>query len=494
MINSKRIFSFLISFILGIGISSYLSIPFFIYLFFFVGLIFLSLVLSKTDLKKFLLIIFCLLGFFLGAWRFNLSRPKINDDRLAFYHNKEIVWQGKIVKEPEERLDKINLTVKAEKLISPTEKEISGKALISVPLYSDYHYGDYLEIKSKLIRPEEYKNYRRYLAVRNIYSLSYYPKIKILAKNRGNFFYRNILNLKNKLKILIKGNFTEPQATVAAAIFLGLKHQIPQELRANFSLTGLSHLLAVSGLHIVTIIAILSFILIEIFYISRRKIFYLLLPIIIIYIVLVGLPASAVRAAIMAFVYIYGQKIGRRKDQLNLLVGTAWLMLLVNPKLLIGDIGFQLSFLSVLGIYWLYPDFDKILAKVPNKKYFPLRSYLSITLSAQIFTFPLILYYFGNLSLIAPMANLFILPVVPLLMIFIFIFSFMALIFSWLAKILVWPAWVILTYILIMVKFFAHLPCLSFSFGSVSIGLVIFLYLAIILLKILFQEKEWFLD
>ena len=471
------IFFFLISFILGIGISSFLPIPFFIYPFFLLLIIF-SFVLPKKKRRFLPLIIVCLIGFGLGDLRLNLAYPKIDEHHLAFYNEKEIIWQGRIIKEPEQRLDRINLIVEAIKI---NTSEVTGKALLSVPLYSDYQYGDVFEIEGELKTPIKIENfdYPQYLAVKNIYSLAYNPKIKILERGKGNFFLENLLKIKNKINLSIEKNFTEPQGSLVSAIFLGSKKLIPEETKKDFSLTGISHLLSISGLHLVILISILSFILIEVFLISRRKIFYFLLPIVIGYILMIGAPASAIRAGIMSLVLVLAEMLGKKRDQLNLLVFTCFLMLIFNPKLLAWDIGFELSFLAVLGIYLLNQDFEKIFSKIPNKKFLPLRSCFSVTLSAQILTFPLILYYFGNLSLSAPLVNILVLPVLPFLMFFNFIFALSSLFVPFLAKLLVWPVWLLITYIVMVAKFFAGLPYFSFVFGKVSLWLIFFLYFLI---------------
>ena len=530
------IFFFLISFILGIGVSSFLPIPFFtpvveqsslrgfvylgpvLLLFLIIGFVF------SKKVKRFLpLILVCLIGFGLGDLRLSLAYPKIDEHHLAFYNEKEIIWQGRVSKEPEQRLDRINLIVdpvrsktslmsadlpRANRTSNGVEAtridnfDLHGRALISVPLYSDYQYGDVLEIEGelktplKIVPPQqdpalEVKgfDYREYLAAKNIYSLSYSPKIKILERGAGNFFFRNLLKIKNKINLSIKKNFTEPQGSLISAIFLGSKKLIPEEIRTYFSLTGISHLLAISGLHLVILISILSFILIEVFLISRRKIFYFLLPIVIGYILMIGSPASAIRAGIMSLVLVLAEMLGKKRDQLNLLVFTCFLMLIFNPKLLAWDIGFELSFLAVLGIYLLNQDFEKIFSKIPNKKFLPLRSCLSVTLSAQILTFPLILYYFGNLSLSAPLVNILVLPVLPFLMFFNFIFALSSLFVPFLAKLLVWPVWLLITYIVMVAKFFAGLPYFSFVFGKVSLWLIFFLYFLIVFL--IFKIKKF---
>jgi len=493
------ILSFLLSFILGILIASFsrgLADQFFPLLSgFLIFLIVFSLSLPKEKIKKFLpVILCCFFGFILGIWRLNLSYPQINENHLFFYQEQKIVWQGVVVKEPEERLDKINLTVKASEIIKPFQRKIEGQALVAVPFHCDYQYGDLLLIKGKLKKPLKFEgfDYPNYLAARDIYALSSYPQIEVLERNRGNPFLSKILEIKGKIKNSIQKNFTEPQGSLVSAIFLGQRGLIPERVREIFSLTGISHLLAISGLHLVILIAIFSYIFINVFLISRRKIFYLLLPLIFLYLIFVGMRASAVRAGLMSSVLIFGESFGKKRNQVHLLVLAAFLMLIFNPKLLAFDIGFELSFLSVLGIYFLNPEFEKIFSKIPNRNFLPLRSYFNVSLAAYLFTLPLILYYFGNLSISAPLVNLLVLPFLPFLMFFIFLFAFVSLVFPFFSFVFSWPVWLLLTYVFIVARFFASLPYLSFSFGSFPFFLVVLLYFLIVCLVLKLKNFKFY--
>ena len=120
-------------------------------------------------------------------------------------NNKEIVFQGIVVKEPEIRSDKINLTVE--------NKEI-GKILITTELYPQYEYGDELEIKGELKTPVIFDdfNYQEYLAKDKIYRVMYYPEVKLISKNQGYRIYQYILRFKNKLRESIYQTLPTPQA------------------------------------------------------------------------------------------------------------------------------------------------------------------------------------------------------------------------------------------------------------------------------------------
>jgi len=209
-------------------------------------------------------------------------------------YEQQINFVGVVYKEPDERLTNIKYTLKVEKPIN--------KVLVTTSLYPRYDYGDRLEITCSLQAPEIFKGfaYDRYLARYDIYSVCYYPKIKFLEKDQGNIIFAKILKLKSKLRNQVNKNLPEPQASLFNAIILGSRRGIPQELYDKFAQAGAAHLIAISGLHI-TIIAGILMSLMNRLYISKNKVFYLITLILLIYLTIIGFPASAVRASIMAW-------------------------------------------------------------------------------------------------------------------------------------------------------------------------------------------------
>jgi len=139
------------------------------------------------------------------------------------------------------------------------------------------------------------------------------------------------------------------------------------------------------------------------------------------------------------------QAFGRKSVGTRAIILTAGIMLLINPLLLFYDIGFQLSFLAVLGIITLAPYFKKWVKS----------TILATTLSAYIFTLPILFYNFGRISLIGPLVNILVIPVIYWIMILGLAFSILTLIFplgSWLIS---FPLWLLLTYITKIVDFFS---------------------------------------
>ena len=134
-------------------------------------------------------------------------------------------------------------------------------------------------------------------------------------------------------------------------------------------------------------------------------------------------------------------------------------MIFINPKILRDDVGFQLSFCAILGLIYFSPYLVERWRSYPS--FLGVKESLQSTLAAQLSTLPLIIYNFGRLSLIAPAANLFVVPILPYLTILGFIVLPLALLFNFLTPYLFWPIWLMLTYLIKAVAFFASLPLAS---------------------------------
>ena len=149
-------------------------------------------------------------------------------------------------------------------------------------------------------------------------------------------------------------------------------------------------------------------------------------------------------------------------------------MVFINPQILVFDVGFQLSFLATAGLIAFADSFEKIFHKVP--KFFEIRSSLAATLSAQIFVLPLLIYYFDQLSIVSPIVNVLILPIIPWAMLFGFLSGVVALVFIPLSFVTAWITWAMLSYQIKVVEIFAVIPHASVGIADIPLGLVIFYY------------------
>jgi len=419
--------------------------------------------------KKRLILVFalCLIFLALGILRYQIALKKFENAELKNFvdFSKPIEISAKVVKEPDVRENNVNLTVKIkELLVNNIGIPMEGKALVTTGRYPEYQYGDKLKIIGSLKTPPVFEgfNYKDYLRKDGILAVMSYPEISRESSEIGTLsaVYAKILSFKNKLRETINQNLSPPQSSILAAVILGDKRNISKEWKDKLNKTGVRHITAVSGMHIVILTSILMSFLIGIGF-WRGQAFYLTIGVIFLYILMIGFQPSAVRAAIMASLFLLAQKIGRVSSSQRAITFAAALMLIQNPFLLKDDVGFQLSFLAIMGIIYLLPIFQKWLKFIPEDKYLNLRNILGMTFSAQVFTLPILIYNFGYVSLISPLTNILIVPLLPFIMITGFIFSLVGIFWSSLGWLLSFPCWFLLTYITKLIDWFYHFPSIS---------------------------------
>jgi len=287
--------------------------------------------------------------------------------------------------------------------------------------------------------------------------------------------YSGILEFKSKLRTSIEKNYLPPYSSILKGTILGDSGAMSADFKAKLNITGLRHIIAVSGTHIIILSQILIiFILFLGFW--RKQAIILSIIIVWVYIILTGLSPSGIRAGIMGTLLFLSQIFGRQNTSQRTITLAGALMLLQNPLLLIYDAGFQLSFLASLGIVYLNPIIS----------YFIKYQIISTTFSAQIFTLPLMIFNFGNMSLVAPITNLLVLPIVEPLMIFGFVSVFFGVFFNFLGFLLSFPCQILLMYFNEIIELFSK-PYMAIFFENKSWILLVFFYAVIVGLT-------WFLN
>jgi len=399
----------------------------------------------------------------LGIIRYQSCLPSTDQGKIWFYNGQYVKFEGIIIDEPDNRINHTKLIISVKKLlVGDKRSSIVGKALVIVGLYPEYKYGDSILVSCRLESPEPIEGfaYDRYLAKIDIYSQCSYPQVKLINHDNGSWFLNLIFAFKGHLKSMINSNLPEPQASLFSAIILGAKRGVPSELADKFSITGTSHLIAISGLHITLLASILMQLALA-GRVRRKKAFWLVSLAILLYIIMIGFPPSAVRAGLMSWLFLFATQIGRKSQSTNSLIFSASIMILINPKILRDDVGFQLSFCAVLGLIYFLPLIEAWLEKIPSV--FGIKESLQMSLSAQFTTLPLIIYNFGRLSLVSSIVNLLVLPSLPYLMIIGFGAIFLSLLVPAFAQYLFFPVWILLTYLIKAVEIFALIPLAAIS-------------------------------
>ncbi len=299
----------------------------------------------------------------------------------------------------------------------------SGNLLISIKdsAATQLEYGDELLIPASYtlvdppFNPAEF-NYKKYLAHQNIYHQSFlYPKqYVVIDHNKGNGIMAYALHQRQNLVEKFKANMKDTNAiAVASTLILGYKADLSNDILQAYSKTGTIHVLSVSGAHVAILFLLLNYVLT---FLDGRKYGKLLKATIIItfiwyYALLTGFSPAVCRAAVMLSLIITGKTYSRYINTLNILAISAFFLLLYNPYL-ITDVGFQLSYLAVAGLVVFQPIVYNLL-KVSNKWLDKLWALCSISIAAQVITFPLSAYYFHQFPVYFLLSNLVIaLPVI----------------------------------------------------------------------------------
>ncbi|HEY9583351.1 MAG TPA: ComEC/Rec2 family competence protein [Candidatus Paceibacterota bacterium] len=338
--------------------------------------------------------------------------------------------------------------------------------------YVEYEYGQKLQLSGKLSTPFNFKSdggrtfdYINFLLKDGIYFEMKKPKIEILGNDAGNFIYKNLFKIKQKFLANIKKTLGEPHAALAGGLVVGEKSALGKDLLNDFRIVGLIHIIVLSGYNI-TIVAdsvrrLLSF-LPRVTGIIVGGIGLLAFGI------MVGGGATVVRSCIMALIALMATLLRRDYRVGKALFLAAAIMLIENPLILLYDPSFQLSFLATLGLILLSEPVGKRLWFITEKA--GLRGIVASTFATQIFISPYLLYMMGKLSIIGVIANIIVLPIIPLTMFFVALTGLSGFaIFGWISHIL-------LSYELLVVRIFSHIPFASINLPKFSFWIVISFY------------------
>jgi len=458
------------------------------------GLIPLPLLFFRQHRKLIILSSLCLIALFGGAFCYQSSLPPNDESYLRFYNNETVEIKGMVNNaDPEIRDKTTHLRLSTTEIKWDKEwQEVSGTALLFVPRYPTYDYGDVLLVTGELETPPQLDDfdYEGYLAHQGIYSTMLYPKIEILETGKGFQPLEWVYSLRNRLSQTLTEVLPEPQASLAQGIVLGIRGNIPATIKANFSHTGTAHLLAISGLHLSIVAGIL--LSLGIWLLGRRHYTYIWLALgtIWLYALITGMHPPVVRGAIMASLFLTAELLGRQRSAITALAFAAAIMVGISPQVL-WTASFQMSFLAMAGLILVFPPIRDLGRKTVNTilgkdravtpvAYFITDSF-SVTLGAILGVWPLVAYYFGIISFVAPLATFFALPALPGIIITGALAGGLGLIALPVAQAVAWLAWLFLSYMLLVVNGFAAFPLSSIEVGSVNTTLIWVYYSALAL-------------
>lgn len=405
-------------------------------------------------------ILFCCLGIMRFQSSFAVQGEKVLDTLLE----ESIIAEGIIVEDPDMRTNASRLVVLVDTVVSGNMSQFISRpmrVLVSTDLYPKYMYGDKIRIEGKLQEPENFIgdtgrefNYDMYLAKDNIFYQMSFAKVEKISSGHGNSVKRNVLKIKRSFISHMEKVFSYPEVGLLSGLLLGEKSALGGKLEKDFRASGVIHVVVLSGYNVTLVADAIV-----------RMFGFLLGPVlgmifgafgIIIFAVITGGGATVVRASLMALLVLVARITGREYDMARALFLAGFFMVLHNPKILVFDISFQLSFLATFGLIVIAPKLDNYFSWVTSR--FQIRENLLATLSTQIIVLPLLLYAIGDLSLISVPANILVLVAVPWAMFFGFIATSISFISGLLGTIFSFPAYFLLSYQIAVVEFLAGLP------------------------------------
>lgn len=497
-------FRLLVSLVVGIVVFRYLKLHYLlqlVVLIIAVLLILLSFLLVKSR-YAYLYRWFFGVGISLFLFLYGYSVSELKEKQSVFrspaYSG---IFQVEIADSPQEKANTVSCRANVKVYYDGTQKvNIASSSLLYFKKDSSsllLKRGDVLMLRttfqktSKVLNPEGF-DYAAYLKRKGISVTAYVNSgcWRKTSENKKFSFIATAERSRNKLLDLYRSvELEKNQFAVLSALTLGYQEEIDKETKEDYSYSGATHILSVSGLHVGVVYFILSFVLSRIFRGSKWKVlnttfivFFLW-----IYAFITGLPPSVIRSATMFSLVAIGTAIGRKSQIYNTISVSAFFILIFFPEYLF-DVGFQLSYIAVVSIVWFQPGISSCIY-VKNKIVKWFWDLTAVSLAAQIGTLPLVLYYFCQFPNYFLLSNYLAIPLSSLIIYLSVVFIF----FSWIAWMKVMFAF-ILKYLLWMlngsVEWIHDLPG-SVSTVYINTFQMMLLFVFFVVISFYFENKKF---
>lgn len=372
----------------------------------------------------------------------------------------------------------------------------------------ELNYGDKIKFSGSFIEPKENKNtggfnYKNYLKTLKIYGTIKVNKIEILEKEKQNFILKYAHLISKKIKEKVNLNLDKEKADILIGILIGDTEEIEEELKENFRISNISHVLAVSGMHVTYIIIGINLLFKT--KLGKRKLNFIIIIVLIFYMFITGFSASIVRAAIMAILIIGSKIMYRKNDVWNSIAISLFCILIYNP-FLITSMGLQFSYLGTIGIIVFYKNVYVVLEniKITSKKLKyqinkkdtkaieKIKNILAVTISAQLAIMPIMIYHTNLFSIYFFITNLLVSIIIGPIIILGIIAVIMSFIINPCAKV-IFTIIKLLVDILIFISKISQLPFAKLYIPTPKIWQICLFYCIIIISKLvhnLYYQKK----
>lgn len=415
-------FSIIAGYFLGIIFSKYTDTSIYLYIF-LSAIIVLSLLLIIFKHKNFsiifLSIIFILPTAYFGSYYLDNKTQNKHDSSYENLVGQKIFIEGKIVSDIDQRDTSQRLYLRSKNENSKKESTF----LVILPKYPVYKYGQYIRVEGTLQKPESFItdtnrefDYPAYLKKDYVFYILAFAEGKEIISDPSDSLIGFLYNIKNKIVQNMQTFIPGSEGVFASGITFGTRTALPKDLRDLFIITGTIHLVALSGYN-VTIVARTFQSLFGLF-LPKKISVYIGGISIILFVLAVGAQATSLRAGLMALIAMMAINSGHMYSVFRSLMIATFIMVLLNPFTLLYDVSFHLSVVATLGIIFINPLFVRAFRFLRSRFVIDI---VSTTLAAQVAVLPLILYTTGVFSIVSPLANFIVGPLMPFAMFFAFI-------------------------------------------------------------------------
>jgi len=419
---------------------------------------------------RYLTVSLCLLLLCAGVVRTQWYEQQFIDSPLLTQIDERVTIVGTVSREPDKRANFTQLFVQTD----------TDTVLVRADRFADVRYGDVVEMTGRIEQPEVFEtdtnrvfDYPSYLKVRQVQFIMGFASVQLVDRGQGNPLLAGLYIAKDHFVATLEQALPSPEVDLGVGLLLGVKQALGDELETAFRQTGIIHIVVLSGYNVMLVVGFFWWISSWFLQIRGRIIFGLVG--ITLFALLVGLSATVVRASIMAAILLIGKLMGRLYDVLRALLFAAAVMVLINPYILLYDIGFQLSFMATLGLVLVLPQFESTLQT--HATGLKLRDLFMATLVTQLFVLPLLMFHIGEVSLVSVIVNMLVLPMVPIAMLGSFVTGLVGLVWIEAAALLGLLAQLPLTYIIILATWFARLPFAAVVVPQIPVWVMLGMYL-----------------
>ncbi len=471
--QNKVFYASICGFTLGIFVRSFVTIgiPFIIF-----GVVvgggLLLLARRKSSAFSSGYLILCAIGFIMFSCGLLRMDVAVSNEKNEIYESQletVVTLLGVVVREPDIRESSEHLYVK-----------VSGELLlVTTDRYTEILYGDTISFSGKLSKSKPFEtdlgrsfDYPGYLHARGVSYIVSFAKIEVIEHEKGNIILSLLVHIKREFMTHTEAVISEPYVGLGEGLLLGVSQALGTDIEDAFRETGIIHIVVLSGYNIMLVVLFINYVLSLV--LPQRFRFVFGAASIFLFAFMVGLSPTVMRASAMALLLLLAQSTGRTYAVLRALMITGVLMLILNPYLLVYDVGFQFSFIATLGLILVSPYLASFVTFMPT--WFGLREFLTATLATQIFITPILLYQMGQFSVVAVIVNMLVLPMVPVAMFLTFITGLVSFFSTTLSLIFGYMATISLLYIIKIAEKFAELPFASFAVQQFPFYVVIVIY------------------